>query len=152
MGVLIDYFRAPDVVAVREHLDEHDGDSPVGAFDGVGLKWIEPGVTLARVIGFATDREWSVDLVDEKLVWPVGAERDMEYEGPWVSVLDDGSRDVLADIDAARIPELADRWAQIEEFHGLADPEHLREVLTELGALAARAREHGESLYAWMCL
>jgi hypothetical protein len=152
MGVLVDYFRAPGADAVRDHLDEQEGDSPLGVFDGLGLKGIEPGVTLGQLIAFASDQRWRAGLVQERLIWPVGAESDPEYEGPWVSVLGDESRDVLAGLTAARIPDLVARWARIDEFYGDADPEHLREVLTELAALAGRAREHGESLYVWACV
>lgn len=153
MGVLYDYFRAPGVPEVRRHLDENDGSTPVPApFDGLDLKSIDPGVILGRLIGFATAREWTVDLVADHLIWPEGAEQDMEYEGPWVTVLDDWARDVLAGIPAAQIPALAERWATIEEFSGHADPAFLSEALTDLITLATQARGHNESLYCWMSL
>ncbi|GIE01244.1 hypothetical protein Adu01nite_25940 [Paractinoplanes durhamensis] len=153
MGVLYDYFRAPGTAEVLAHMAEHDAFSPVpDTFDGIELKSIDPAVILARLVGFVTGRAWSVDLVDERLIWPEGGEQDMEHEGPWVSVLDDPSRDVLAGIPADRIPELADRWAAVEEFSGFADPEFLRDVIAEFAALATRARAHGESLYCWISL
>lgn len=152
MGVLFDYFRAGTADAVRKTMDEQDGGSPLGVYDGADLKGIEPAVTLGQVVGFALGREWSVGLVAESLIWPEDAREDIEYEGPWVSVLDDGSRDALAAIPADDIPELAERWARIEEFHGNADIAYLREVLTDVSALAVRAREHDESLYVWSSL
>jgi hypothetical protein len=70
-----------------------------------------------------------------------------------VTVLDDQARDVLADIRADRVPELAERWASIEEFRGdVPGPEFLREVVADFSALALRARERSESLFCWMCL
>ncbi len=153
MGVLYDYFRAPSAAEVRRHLDEHDGSSPVPAtFDGIELKTIDPAVILGQLVGFAIGQEWGLDLVNERLIWPEGAEQDMEYQGPWASSLDDRARDVLAGIPADQVSDLAERWAAVEEFGGYADPEFLREVVADFVALAARAREHGESLYCWSCL
>lgn len=153
MGVLFDYFRAPGVAEVRRHMDENDAFSPVPVtFDGIELKTIDPSVILGQLVGFVTDREWSTDLVDERLIWPEGGEQDMSHEGPWVTVLDDRTRNVLADIPADRVPELAERWATVEEFGGHADPEFLREVVADFTALAQRARERSESLYCWSSL
>jgi hypothetical protein len=153
MGVLTDYFRAPGVAEVRRHMDENDACSPVPAtFDGVELKGMDPAVMLGKLVGFATGREWSTDLVDDRLIWPEGGEQDLAHEGPWVTVLGDRARDVLAGIPAALAPELAERWAGIEEFDGTGDPEFLRTVVTDLIALSARAREQRESLFCWICL
>ncbi|MEU8241258.1 hypothetical protein AB0C07_23685 [Actinoplanes missouriensis] len=153
MGVLYDYFRAPSVAAVRAHMDENEADSPLlGDFDGLALKTIDPSVILGQLVAFAMGREWGTDLVDDRLAWPENGEQDPEHEGPWVTVLDDRVRDVLAGIAADRVPELAERWAAVEEFGGFADADYLREVITDFTALATRAREQGESLYCWMTL
>jgi hypothetical protein len=153
MGVLYDYFRAPGVAEVRRHMDENDAFSPVPAtFDGIELKTIDPSVILGKLVGVVTGREWSTDLVDDRLIWPEGGEQDLMHEGPWVTVLDDRARDVLAGIPADQVPALAERWAAVEEFRGYADPEFLREVLADFTALAAQARGQGESLYCWMSL
>lgn len=152
MGVLYDYFRAPGEADVRRHLDENDASSPVPAtFDGIELKTIDPTVVLGQLVAFATGREWSLEVVNDRPIWPAG-EPDAAHEGPWVSVLDDRARDALADIAADRAAELAVRWAAIEEFGGYADEEFLRETIVGFAGLASRAREHGESLYCWMCL
>lgn len=153
MGVLFDYFRASGEAEVRRHMDENDAFSPVPAtFDGIELKTIDPSVILGQLVAFAIGQEWSTDLVDERLIWPEGGEQDVTHQGPWVSVLDDVTRDTLAGIPAECVPDLAERWATVEEFGGFADPEFLRDVVADLAALAARAREHGESLYCWMSL
>lgn len=153
MGVLFDYFRAPSEADVRRQMDEDDAFSPVPAtFDGIELKTIDPGVILGKLVAIATDQEWSTDLVDDRLIWPEGGEQDITHEGPWVSVLGNGVRDVLAGIPADRVPELAERWASVEEFGGYADQEFLRDVVADFIALALRAREQGESLYCWMSL
>ena len=149
MGVLFDYFRAPGEAEVRQHMDENNAFSPVPeTFDGIELKTIDPAVILGQLVGFVAAQQ----PVDDRLIWPEGGEQDMEHQGPWVSLLDNRTRDVLAGIPADRVPELAERWATVEEFGGFADPEYLRDVVADFTALATRAREHGESLYCWICL
>ncbi|MFD1371061.1 hypothetical protein [Actinoplanes sichuanensis] len=153
MGVLYDYFRAPSVADVCRHMSERDASSPVPeVFDGFELKGIDPSVTLGMLIAFSADQEWSVGLVNERVIWPEGRDQDTEYGGPWASVLNDRVRDVLADIPADRVSALAERWAAIEEFSGRGDVVLLRELMADFTTLAVHAREHGESLYCWSCL
>jgi hypothetical protein len=153
VGVLYDYFRASSEAEVGRHMDENDGSSPVpGTFDGIELKTIDPCVILGRLVAFAIGQEWSTDVVGERLIWPEGAGQDLTYQGPWIIVLDNRARDQLAGIPADRVPELAERWATVEEFRGYADQEFLREVVVDFTALAMRAREHGESIFCWMSL
>ena len=149
MGVLYDYFRAPGPAEVRRHLDENEGSSPAEVFDSVDLKMIDPGVALSQLLEFATGRK-APDR--ERLIWPVGVADDPDYMGPWVTVLADEARDILAAIPAGRVSGLAERWTGIEEFSGFLDAEFLSGVLTDLSALAVRARAQGESLYCWCCL
>jgi len=153
VSVLFDYFRAANEVQVRKHMDDNDALSPVPAtFDGMGVKTIDPCVILGQLVAFVTGQDWSPDMVGDRLIWPEGGGQDMTYEGPWVSVLDDRARDVLASIPADRTPDLAERWATVEEFGGYAEQEYLRDVVADFAALAVHAREHGESLYCWMSL
>ncbi len=134
-------------------MDENHASSPVPAtFDGIDLKTIDPTVILGKLVASVTGQQWSTDLVDDRLIWPEGGEQDMTHEGPWVTVLGDHARDVLAGIPADRVPELAEQWAAAEEFRGHADEQFLREVLAGVTGLAVRARDHGESLYCWMSL
>ncbi|GLY05890.1 hypothetical protein [Actinoplanes sp. NBRC 101535] len=152
MGVLYDYFRAPALDEVRRLLDDTEGESPLGTFDGLDLKSLEPSVAVGQLIAAVLDQEWTMSLVADRLIWPMSAETDPEYDGPWVTVLGDHARDVLAGIPADRVPALATQWATAEEFHGHGDPSFLATVIPELSALASRAREAGESLYCWSSL
>jgi hypothetical protein len=158
MGVLYDYFRAPGVAEVQRHMATHDGGSPVrtgsgsSIFDGVELSNIDHAVALGKLIGFALNEPWSSDLIGDRLVWPEGGEQDTEYAGPWVAVLGDPARDVLAGIPALRVAELTGHWAGIEEFGGQVRAEDLRPIVDSLSSLAGRARERGESLFCWICI
>ncbi|MFD0279372.1 hypothetical protein ACFVHB_36515 [Kitasatospora sp. NPDC127111] len=164
MGVLTDYFRAPDAAAVVRALERADGGSPLTArppaFDGVEAKRIDPSVVLAQLIAAVRDVPWQVDLVRETYVWPTSPapgpdgledEDDPWVTGPWVSQLPPEVRDTLAAVHDSRLPAIAERWAQAEELHGaLADD--LRPVAHDLVLLAGRARDAGEQLYCWVCL
>jgi len=158
MGVLTDYFRAPSVAAVLEQLAQRDGgplvseDSGSSAFDGVELKSVDPPVALGQLVAFAMDKAYSSDLVDDRLIWPEGGEQDPDHMGPWVAALDDHTRDALAGVPAQRVPDLAERWAAIEEFGGVIPVEDLRSAVARLTALARRARDNDESLYCWISL
>jgi hypothetical protein len=155
VGVLYDYFRAPDDAAVEALMAAtgggpvmvHGGDGPVA--DVVDAKGIDPTVILGQLVAMVRGVEWSPHVVDDELVWPEGD--DEESEGPWVVVLDDLARDTLADIADGRLPELADRWSGIEELAGSQREELLRS-LTDLVNLARRARAASEHLYCWMSL
>ena len=129
-----DYFHAKSVT----------GDDD---FDTVHHKHIDPTVALGRLAAFVLDRPYSVDLVDDRLVYPPSGANDPSYEGPWISVLPDSLRNLIAGVPAERVPELAERWAGIEEFDGLFPVDELREVITDLVTLAAEALLAGESLY-----
>ncbi|ATO16801.1 hypothetical protein CO540_25570 [Micromonospora sp. WMMA2032] len=159
MGVLYDYFRAPDDEAVAKLMAATDGgpvvragNSPVAdAVDGTA---IDPAVVLGKVVAFALDVPWSTDLVGDRLVWPEGVAQDREYEGPWVVVLGERARDALAEIPDDRLPGLAERWSRVEELSYYSDtrPEVMLSRLREFVGLARRARGNGEYIYCWICL
>jgi hypothetical protein len=143
---LFDYFRAPAADAVRQHM-EADATSPLATFDGADFRNIDPTVVLGQLIAFATGRPWSPSLTGDTLIWPADP---CDHEGPWVTVLADETRDALATIPAAQLPNLAERWSAIDEL--TADPDSLRPVIERFTALAAEARTHDESLFCWMSL
>jgi hypothetical protein len=112
MGVLFDYFPAPDAATVAKLMQATDGGSPIHhghepVADSVDAKGIEPVVTLGQLVEHILGADGSVDVIGGELVWPAGAEPAQDYEGPWVVVLDDQARDALAGVEAARVPELA---------------------------------------------
>ncbi|MCO5997483.1 hypothetical protein [Actinoallomurus rhizosphaericola] len=75
MGVLFDYFRAPDREAALRLLDEGDGvptgPATIGAgMDALDAKGIDPYVILGRLLGLILAVPWSVGLVETVCVWP----------------------------------------------------------------------------------
>jgi hypothetical protein len=151
---LTDYFRAsgPDVAV--QALDEVGGpliaDPAPGelTYDGVSVKDVDPAVALGKLVAFVRDVSWGPDVVRSDLLRP----DETPEEGPWLVWVDDATRDTLAGIAEDRIPELAGRWAAIEEFGGYADAGDLRDLIGALAELARRATAAGDHLYCWMCL
>jgi hypothetical protein len=154
MGVLYDYFRAEDDAAAVRLMDglvggpaSVSGDG--AAVDAIDLKGIDPTVILGQLVSFMRGVDWTVDLVGSTLLWS-GDEQD----GPWLMSLDRGTRDTLASVDDARVPELSARWGGIEElaWSGPLPDDQLAPVIEEIVALARRARDAHEDLYCWSCL
>ncbi|WP_144069996.1 hypothetical protein [Nonomuraea indica] len=170
MGVFYEYYRAPDRVAATVH-PEHsrviaDASRGVPVFDVVETKWIDPMVVLGKLVAFACEVGWSVDLVETEDLYPPpeGAPRSDEewdalpedspyVDGPGIAELSVKVRDVLADVDDARLPALAEQWAAIEEFSHFTDDDdgYMLSLIKDLVGLARRARESDQLLYCWMC-
>ncbi|MBU5945795.1 hypothetical protein ACFT1B_25180 [Streptomyces griseoincarnatus] len=164
MGVLTDYFRAPNSAAVVQSLEETDGGSPLSAepprFEGVDAKGMDPAVVLGQLIAAIRGTAWRVGLVEETTVWPTSpapgpegpeSEDDPWATGPWVSELSPQVRDTLAGVRNFEVPAVVARWVQAEELEG-ASAESMRPLADELFRLAARARDAEEQLYCWMSL
>ncbi|MEV6551073.1 hypothetical protein AB0M57_20520 [Streptomyces sp. NPDC051597] len=165
MGVLTDYFRAPDAASVVRVLEQADGGSPLftepPAFDGVEAKRVDPAVVLALLIAAIRQIEWRVDLVEETAVWPTSPppsgphspedEDDPWATGPWVSELPSAVRDTLAGVHDSEIPAVVARWVRAEELGG-ARAEDIQPLAEELILLARQARGADDRLYCWMSL
>jgi hypothetical protein len=144
------YFRAPSVETVQQELTDSEYAQPgPSAADGIELNGIDYAVDLAKLVALATGRPYDGSEIGSRLIWP---DDPNSPDGPWVVVLDDQGRDALAGIPSDRLPELAERWAGIEEFHGLVKPADLEEIAGGLIALAGRARSAGEHLFCHMSL
>jgi hypothetical protein len=75
VGVLFDYFRAPDGETALRLLDEGDGvprgPATIGAgVDALDAKGIDPYVILGKLVGLILGVPWSVGLVETVGVWP----------------------------------------------------------------------------------
>jgi len=169
VGVLFDYFRAPDREAALRLLDQGDG-VPCGpatfgaSVDALDAKGIDPDVILGKLVGLILAVPWSVDLVETVGVWPPeGRPRSLEEmdrlpeesswnTGPWVEELGNRIRDAFAEVDDYALPSVADEWARIEEFGGRTDAAFALDFIEKFVALARRARQANDRLYCWMCL
>ncbi|TDD81507.1 hypothetical protein [Actinomadura rubrisoli] len=164
MGVLTDYFRAADAESVVQALRRLDGGPLVGtrspAFDGVEAKGIDVCVVLGQLIAAIKQVPWTVELVEEKTVWPatpppgpddLGDENDPWGTGPWVSELDNTTRDALAGVFDADVSRVVTEWVQAEELAGVR-ADDIEPLAKELVHLARRARDAGDRLYCWTCL
>ncbi|WP_067471795.1 hypothetical protein [Actinomadura hibisca] len=168
MGFPFEYFRAPDAAEALRLLDDPEDPGVPAAptmrgADAVEAKGMDSTVTVGQLLAFILEVPWDVDLMSSELVWPQSppaSEREAEElpdDSPWntgvtVEVLGDAARDGLAGADEARFPELAERWAGIEEFGRDTDPGELVEIITELVTLARRAKQNGEHLFTWCCV
>jgi hypothetical protein len=149
VGVLFDYFRAPDASTAAAVLERVGGpttpdpDAPV--LDAVAGKGFEPEVMMVTLQSLLTG------VPDEEL--PEGELLAMEGEdGPWIVQLSEELRDALADAQPSRLPAVAEQWVRTEEFWDQATATEVLPFLDEVTALARRARQADERLYCWMCL
>lgn len=149
MGVLFDYFTAPDdATAARTiawsagparptdgsppHPCVHTGIDP--AVQGATLEQLMTGRDLEAVMD---DPRWA-----DSLAMTGAGER-------LVLTMTDGLVDALASADERQLTDVALPWSRTEEFVGSVEPSHLAGVLRELAALARRARAQGHGLYCW---
>ena len=149
VGVLFDYFRAPDASTASLVLERVGGpttpdlDAPV--LDAVAGKGFEPEVMMRTLQSLLTGVSY------DQL--PEGELLAMEGEdGPWVWQLSEELRDALADAPGGRLPAVAEQWVRTEEFWDQATAAEVLPFLVEVTALARRARQAGERLYCWICL
>jgi len=144
VGVLYDYFAAPDDAAAGAVADE----GPADAFDTVATK-IDCVVELAYVEELLGGRSLDEQLDDPR----AGGLVEQLGEGDHlVLTISDEMQTALAAAPDTELSRVAREWAKVEEFHGVADPAGLESVLRELCALARNARDAKHGLYCWVCL
>jgi hypothetical protein len=169
MGNLLDYYRAPNrQTAVTEPSYPRVSEKPFPnspEFDSVDAKWIDPNLILGQLIALIGDVSFSLDLVRTTPIYPPPddapkteeewaelPEDSPYFEGPGIEELSRDVRDTLADVPDARLTELAEQWAQIEEFNGPPDHEYLSTLVRELRDLARRARKEDQMISCWMSI
>jgi hypothetical protein len=142
VGVLYDYFAAPDDAAAGAVIDE----GPAGLFETVATK-IDCVVELAYVEELLGGRS-----VDEQLDDPRTGGVVEQCDERLVLSISEEMQAALASLPDAELPQIARMWAQAEEFEGAADPAHLELVLRDLRALSQTATERTLGLYCWACV
>lgn len=145
MGILYEYFSAPDDQAAAAFAD----DSEDAGSDTVRVKAIEPAVLLGQAVALLVREPYSRVAGHPRFCHPVTSP---EAESVWIVTLPDQVRDALVEASGERLAEICIPWSHAEEFHGDADPGRLADFLDELAALAGRARSHAQGLYCRMVL
>ncbi|MDT3399629.1 hypothetical protein RKE29_23805 [Streptomyces sp. B1866] len=146
---LCDYFSAPDDATATGVLDEPGGPDP-SALDVLPLKGVDPVVVLPRLEAVLTGRTY-----DEVSGLPRSGQllSSPEADGQFVVSVSDSLQEALAAAPPASLAEAAGPWSETEELRQSGvTAEAVLEALTQLAALAARAREAGRRLYCWWAL
>jgi hypothetical protein len=149
VGVLFDYFRAPDASTAAAVLERLGGprDPEAPPLDAVAGKGFEPAVMLRRLQSLLTGVPY--DQLPEAEVELLAMEGE---DGPWIVQLSEELRDALADAQPSRLPAVAEQWVRTEEFWEQPPAAEVLPFLGEVTALARRARQADERLYCWICL
>ncbi|MFC9285308.1 hypothetical protein [Streptomyces sp. NPDC057052] len=164
MGILQDYFRAPDASAAIElavgpggDIDQHSGtlldDHGIDWFDAKG---IDPYIALGQLIAFVKGIPFAARATAPALVWPderlwpqgeVRPGQTSPWEGGlFLQQLPDEWIATLAGIQDEHLPLLARRWRDIPEAN-FTDVHAVQATIVEFRALARRARDHGHGVY-----
>ncbi|WP_426311525.1 hypothetical protein [Cellulosimicrobium sp. E-16] len=152
MGILTDYFSAPDDAqagsAARTGPSSPDPLTNQPVFPTVELKGIDPFVVLGTLAGLLTDRPYAEAKTDPRHGSLVATAGD---EGPWVVAVTDELVTALAATTPNALDAVAVRWAATEELEG-SDPADLADALRRLAELCVRADDAGHRLYCWTSL
>ena len=152
MGILTDYFAAPDDAqagsAARRGPSSPDPLTNQPVFPTVELKGIDPFVVLGTLAGLLTDRPYAEAKSDPRHGELVASAGD---EGPWVVAVTAELVTALAAATPTDLDAVAVRWAATEELEG-SDPADLAGALRRLATLCVRADDAGHRLYCWTSL
>jgi hypothetical protein len=146
VGVLFDYFAAPDDAVAATVIDVTGGPAEA-TFPTVALKGVDPFVQLGTLESLLTGVDY--DTVAGRDGAPVAMADDGER---LVVPVSDGLLAALSAADDARLREVAEPWSRTEEFGGRADPSDLATTLIGLAELARAATTRGDRLYCWVCV
>jgi len=160
MGVLFDYFVAPDDSTAGAVIDWPGGPAsgvpkkglfgkPVPGLAAIQDTGVEPVVTLGMLEEMLTGRTFDEQLADDQSR-PIVATRDGGER--LVVRIGDDLVSSLAGAPPDRLRELAQPWSQIEEFWGPGDPVYLQEFLHRLQGMAVQAEAAKRGLYCWVCV
>lgn len=152
MGILTDYFAAPDderastATLASPGVPDPLTDQP--AFATVALQGIDPFVVLGTLTSLLAGRPYAEVTKDTRHGSLVATAGD---EGPWVVSVTDELVAALAGATPAALDAVAVRWAATEELEG-TDPADLADALHRLAALCVRADDAGHRVYCWTSL
>ncbi|MFD0685688.1 hypothetical protein [Actinomadura fibrosa] len=155
MGVLFDYFRAPDRETAHAPLLTilHGAQEP--PLDRFPAKGCDPFIIMGRLLALVLNRSWDVDLVECEIIWPgdsLGASQALPEDDAWetglvLMELPSFFRDSFADVDDHALPWIADRWSRTREFTKAGFVDSVLDFIEEFIALTRRAQKAGELIY-----
>lgn len=163
MGLLCDYFAAPDDDAAAATVDWVGGPAHPGKGAKRGLlrrepspaplvvvdmKDVEPTVQMATLEEILTGRPYDEIVADP--TDPVVASRDGGERV--VTRLTKTLQTALAEATDEQLGAAVDRWAGTDEFWGRGEPAVLRPAIGALAGVARAALANGHSLYCWVCV
>jgi hypothetical protein len=128
---------------------KQSSDEPTAAveFEVLPGDGIEPVVVLGQLEAIVANK--SFDEVLGELGDPVVAAR----EGSQLVLrVSDSIGPSLSQLSASERRAAAVKWAAIDEFYGMADPEDLVRLIDDFVSFAERGREQGRGLYCWWSL
>jgi hypothetical protein len=159
MGILCDYFRAPDRAAALALHQHEDGLFEAAARTGteaIDLKGIDPVVILGKLVGLLSGAPFEEMLLSGIPTDHIpGPELLTSEEDERILVeLSAFVRDTLAAATEPALAEAAPLWAGIEEFSHSTwfEPDEMRPVIDDLAGLARRARDAGQMMYCAVCV
>lgn len=147
MGILIDYFTAPDDAAAAEVINWVAGPDVHDKQAGV-----EPYPTAIVTIDRGTQVTW-IAMMDSD---PSGTTPESEL-GKVLVLEDEGERVVYRLSNAAhealvRLAVDPEDPAALAQLETLGEPDNIIECVSELIKLATLAKERGWPLYVWLCV
>ena len=143
MGVLFDYFAAPDRAAAGAVIES----GPDGSFPAVSADGVDPVVLLGTLEELLGGRAYEEQLDDPS----AGGLVDQRGEGQLLVLsVSEHTRDLLAGAKDDGFPGVSQAWAEAEEFGGYADPADLEQLLRDLSVLARDAKQEGHQLFCWV--
>jgi len=152
MGILTDYFAAPDDASASAAAHRAPGTlDPLTnrpSFATVELRGIDPFVVLGTLASLLAHRPYAEVTRSARHGSLVATGGD---EGPWVVSVTDELVAALAGSAPSTLDEVAVRWSATEELEG-SDPADLADALRRLAALCVAVDDAGHRLYCWTSL
>jgi hypothetical protein len=123
------------------------GSSSSGrSWDGIAGGGIDPATNLTDLEELLTGTAYDDIVEDPRSGHTLASQPDQCM----VLTLTESLQKALADLPLGKVAAVAGEWSHAEEFGGVVSPGDLTQFLTDFSALARRATEKNQRLYAWV--
>lgn len=142
MGVLSNLVVAPEGDAQKVART----DVPSQTLGGIDIKGIDT-IKFCQLHAMLTGKSY------DDLISGYDAVAEESEDGPWVFRVPPELVSRLAGLQAHELPQIAKKWAAIEEFtaDGWTEAD-VSNALTSIANLSKKALSPGQALFLWMCL